>query len=76
MSREMQNQPSRDLLRREPGPPLESQVSWYHHMQETQPISSRPEYHLWEVFRYKDVQQVLLDYATFSIKKTDDFPNT
>ncbi len=76
MSREMPNQLSRDLLRREPGPSLESQVAWYHHMQETQPIRHRPEYHLWEMFRYKDVQQVLLDYATFSIQKMDAFPDT
>jgi cytochrome P450 len=39
-------------------------------MQETQPIRYRPEYNLWEVFRYKDVQQVLLDYATFSAEKS------
>ena len=77
MSREIPNQPSRDLLRSELGPSLESQVAWYHHMQETQPIRYRPEYHLWEVFRYKDVQQVLLDYATFSVEKSqpENFPS-
>jgi cytochrome P450 len=35
-------------------------------MQETQPIRYRPESNLWEIFRYKDVLQVLSDYATFS----------
>ena len=45
---------------------IESQIAWYHQMQETQPILYHPEYNLWEVFRYKDVQQVLSDSATFS----------
>jgi cytochrome P450 len=38
-------------------------------MQETQPVHYRPEYNLWEIFRYKDIEQVLLDYATFSIDR-------
>jgi cytochrome P450 len=38
-------------------------------MQETQPVRYRPEYNLWEVFRYEDVQQVLSDYATFASDK-------
>jgi cytochrome P450 len=37
-------------------------------MQETQPVRYLPEYNLWEVFRYKDVQQVLSGYATFSVE--------
>ena len=63
---EMQNQLNRGILFRELGPAIESQVAWYHEMQEKQPIRYRPEYNLWEVFRYKDVQQVLLDYDTFA----------
>jgi cytochrome P450 len=35
-------------------------------MQETQPVRYRKTHNLWEVFRYKDVQQVLSDHATFS----------
>jgi cytochrome P450 len=38
-------------------------------MQENQPVRYRPEYNLWEVFRYEDVRQVLSDYATFSVDK-------
>jgi cytochrome P450 len=46
-------------------------------MQETEPVRYRPEYNLWEVFRYKDVQQVLLNYATFSVegKPTGGLPS-
>ena len=44
-------------------------VAWFHHMHETQPVRYRPEYDLWEVFRYKDTEEVLLNYATFSIDK-------
>ena len=67
MSTQMQNQPPKDVLIRDLGSSIESQIAWFHHMQETQPIRYRPEYNLWEVFRYKDVEQVLLDHATFSI---------
>jgi len=35
-------------------------------MQETQPVRYRETHNLWEVFRYKDVQQVLADHATFA----------
>ncbi len=51
----------------EGGPSIESRVAWYHHMQETQPVRYRPEYNLWEVFRYQDVQHVFSNYATFSV---------
>jgi cytochrome P450 len=47
----------------------EERLAWYHHMQETQPVHYRSEYNMWEVFRYKDIQQVLLDYATFAADK-------
>ena len=49
------------------GSAIERRVAWFHHMQETQPVRYRPEHNLWEVFHYKDVQQVLLDYSTFSV---------
>jgi cytochrome P450 len=54
------------LLYRELGPSIESHIAWYHEMRETQPVRYRPEHNLWEVFRYKDIQQVLSDSATFS----------
>jgi len=66
MSKETYKGVSRPLLEGKQGPSAESRVAWFHHMQETQPIRYRPEQNSWEVFRYKDVQQVLADYATFS----------
>jgi len=48
---------------------MEERVAWFHRMQKTQPVHYRPEYDMWEVFRYKDVLQVLLDHATFSVDK-------
>ncbi len=70
MSTAIPSQPSRDILVSQLGPSIESHVAWFHHMQETQPVRYRPEYNMWEVFHYKDVQRVLLDYATFAIDKS------
>jgi cytochrome P450 len=67
MSMETQKELPRDILLRDLGPSIESNVAWFHHMQETQPILYRPEYNLWVVFRYEDVKQVLLDAATFPV---------
>ncbi|TMC15548.1 MAG: cytochrome P450 [Chloroflexi bacterium] len=69
MSKEMPQELSRKNLRNELGPSIESQIAWFHHMQKTQPVRYRPEYNLWDVFLYEDVQHVLLDSATFSIDK-------
>jgi len=66
---EMQKEIARNTLGSESGSSIESLVAWYHHMQQIQPVRYRPEYNLWEVFRYKDVEQVLLDCATFSVDK-------
>lgn len=44
----------------------ERPVDWYREMRKNQPVRYRPEYDLWDVFRYDDVQRVLLDHATFS----------
>lgn len=76
--------PPRRLFRKEMGGTTESRAAWYRHMQETEPICFHPEYDLWEVFRYKDVEQVLLDYGTFSsefvriagLPDVDDLGNT
>ncbi|TMC20551.1 MAG: cytochrome P450 [Chloroflexi bacterium] len=67
---------SREILINELGSSTEERVAWFHHMQKTQPIRYRPEYNLWEVYRYKDAQQVLSDWATFSIEKNfpEDLP--
>jgi cytochrome P450 family 109 len=54
----------------ESGSSAEERLAWYHHMQKTQPIRYRPEHNMWDVFRYKDVEQVLLDYDTFSIDRS------
>jgi cytochrome P450 len=69
---------SRDALVRELPPTLEEQAAWYHHMQRTQPVLYRPEYDLWEVFRYQDVQRVLRDHTAFSIESSlpEGFPST
>jgi cytochrome P450 len=69
MSTERQKGAAKHTLLPELGFSTEERVAWFHHMQETQPVRYRPEYNLWEVFRYKDIQQVLLDYATFSADK-------
>ncbi len=47
----------------------EERHAWFHHMQETQPVYYHPEYNIWQVFRYKDVRQVLSDHAIFSVQK-------
>ena len=76
MSTEAHKESSRTPFEREAGLSTEARVAWFHHMQETQPIRYHPEYNLWEVFRYKDVQHVLSDYATFSAEKSQsqNFP--
>ncbi|HLZ57524.1 MAG TPA: hypothetical protein VKR06_11300 [Ktedonosporobacter sp.] len=68
---------SRVALLRELPPSTEAQAVWYHQMQEHQPVRYRPEYDLWEVFRYQDVQRVLRDHAAFSVESSlpADFPS-
>lgn len=72
MDVEMQRKVSREIIINELASSTEERVAWFHHMQETQPIRYRPEYNMWEVYRYKDALQVLSDWATFSIEK--NFP--
>ncbi len=76
MNKQIQNQPSRDVLLSDRSSSVEAQIAWYHQMQETQPVHYRPEYNMWEIFRYKDVEQVLLDHATFSVvgSQIEGFP--
>ena len=40
--------------------------SWYQYMQEVAPVFYDKQHHMWNVFRYQDVQHILLDPATFS----------
>jgi cytochrome P450 family 109 len=77
MNMEMHKEVSRTLIESElSSGTTEERLAWFHHMQETQPIRYRPEQNRWDVFRYKDVQQVLADYATFSAEHSvsKDFP--
>lgn len=69
MGKNMQVVPNKIEILNDPSTSHEERIAWFHHMQETQPLRYSPEHNLWEVFRYKDVQQVLRDYATFSIDK-------
>ncbi|MDQ2885640.1 MAG: cytochrome P450 [Chloroflexota bacterium] len=39
---------------------------WYRSMRATQPVFYDPQYNVWHVFRYSDVERVLTEYATFS----------
>ncbi|HEV2654934.1 MAG TPA: cytochrome P450 [Ktedonobacteraceae bacterium] len=39
---------------------------WYRSMRATQPVFFDPQYNVWHVFRYNDVERVLTEYATFS----------
>ncbi|HEY1348264.1 MAG TPA: cytochrome P450 [Ktedonobacteraceae bacterium] len=68
----------RDLLRQSIGDSLESRIAWYREMLEHHPVYYNQDLQVWEVFRYKDVQKVLLDHADYSVNKTlpEHFPST
>jgi len=74
----------RTLLRQEMGRTPEENAAWFRKMQETRPVSFQPEYNLWEVFRYEDIQRILLEHETFSceyvriegLPDADDLGNT
>lgn len=82
--REHLNISMRTLLRQEMGRTPEEHAAWFRRMQETQPVSFQPEYNLWEVFRYEDIQRVLFAHETFSceyvriagLPDVDDLGNT
>lgn len=59
--------PTRDLLFPDLSDDVESRIAWFQHMHENQPLRFRPEYNLWEVFRYEDVQHVLKNPTEFSV---------
>jgi cytochrome P450 family 109 len=61
------NKPTRDLLFPDLSDSIEERISWFQHMQRHEPLRFRPEYDLWEVFRYDDVNQVLRNPDTFSV---------
>lgn len=68
----------RDILRQTIGDSLEARIAWYRDMREQHPVYYNQDLQVWEVFRYKDVQKVLLDHADYSISKTlpEHFPST
>jgi cytochrome P450 family 109 len=78
------NIPMRKLLHQEMGNTPEERAAWFRQMQETRPVSFQPEYDLWEVFRYEDVQRILFEHDTFSseyvriagLPDADDLGNT
>lgn len=68
----------RDTLRQKIGTSLEARIAWYQEMRENHPVHYNQDLQVWEVFRYKDVQKVLLDHADYSVKNTlpEHFPST
>ncbi|MEV4114450.1 cytochrome P450 [Nonomuraea sp. NPDC049695] len=61
------SKPTRDLLFPELSDSIEERISWFQQMQKNEPLRFRPEYNLWEVFRYEDVNHVLKNPDTFSV---------
>ena len=68
----------RDLLRQKTGDSVEARIAWFREMRENHPVYYNEDLQIWEVFRYKDVQKVLLDHADYSMKQTmpENFPST
>ncbi|UUV31900.1 cytochrome P450 [Amycolatopsis roodepoortensis] len=61
------SKPTRDLLFPDLSDSIEERIAWFQHQHRVEPLRHRPEYNLWEVFRYEDVQRVLKDPDTFSV---------
>ncbi|MEU6407810.1 cytochrome P450 [Microbispora sp. NPDC046933] len=61
------SKPTRDLLFPELSDSIEARISWFQQMQKNEPLRFRPEYNLWEVFRYDDVNHVLKNPDIFSV---------
>lgn len=67
----------RTTLHQKIGNSLESRIAWYRKMRENHPVhynqehQDNQEHQVWEVFRYRDVQRVLLDHADFSVNVPD-----
>lgn len=68
----------RDTLRQTIGDSLEARIAWFRTMREQHPVHYNEDLQVWEVFRYTDVQQVLLDHADYSTNNTlpEHFPST
>ncbi|MEU5697200.1 cytochrome P450 [Actinosynnema sp. NPDC020468] len=64
---ETSGKPTRDLLFPELSDSIDARIAWFQRMQRDEPLRFRPEYDLWEVFRYEDVTRVLKDPTTFSV---------
>jgi cytochrome P450 family 109 len=53
----------------------EARAVWHRMMQETQPVRYQPDYDLWEIYRYDDVERVVTEYSTFSATVApEEFP--
>lgn len=78
MDTQNQSELPRDILPQEYRDSIEARIAWYRKMRETQPVYYNQTYNIWEVFRYKDVQRVLLDHAEYSVNNTfpENFPGT
>ena len=46
---------------------------WFAEMQAENPVAYDEKMHMWQVFRYKDVQQVITDYTVFSSEAVPGF---
>ena len=68
----------RTMLHKELNNSLEARIAWYRHMREEQPVHYDQEHKVWEVFRYKDVQRVLLEHTDYSVNNAlpPNFPST
>ena len=55
--------------------PGDAVYAWYRSIRESQPVFYDTESGAWLVFRYDDVQQILLDPATFSSRRDDPSDN-
>jgi cytochrome P450 len=61
------SKPTRDLLFPDLSDSIDERIAWFQHMHKNEPLRHRPDYNMWEVFRYEDVQRVLKDPETFSV---------
>lgn len=50
---------------------IDEAYAWYRQMRESQPVYYDAKSNCWLIFRYDDVQHVLLDHTTFSSRGDD-----
>lgn len=68
----------RELLQQEWDDSVQARIAWFRQMRETQPVRYNQQQQVWEVFRYQDVQRILLDYSEYAVKGAlpETFPST